>query len=387
MISRRALLVTGGASAVILGGGFAALSAASSIAKAQEPWKAAAHGFGDMRLNALAYAILAPNPHNRQPWQIRLDGDDALTLFCDPDRCLPETDPPNRQIIIGLGAFLELLRQAAAEQGWRADIAPFPEGEPQPVLDRRPIASVRFVKDDTIQPDPLFGMALNRRTSRVKFHAGRPVAPHAMETIIEAARAHPSTAPCTCGFSSAPEKVAVLKDIAHRSWAIEMTTPATRHESAMLTRVGARQVIAHPDGISLYGPVMEVLGMTGTMTEARMDTPGSKAVELTLDFYNGLIDSASTFAWLTTPGGSRAEELASGAAWVRLQFAATRAGVAMQPLSQALQEFPEMAGPYAEIHAELGAQAPAKVQGLFRMGYADSAGPSPRWPLESRLIA
>ena len=30
------------------------------------------------------------------------------------DRLLPETDPPGRQIIIGLGAFLELLRQAGA---------------------------------------------------------------------------------------------------------------------------------------------------------------------------------------------------------------------------------------------------------------------------------
>ena len=140
MISRRALLITGGASVLVLGGGAAGLMAMSNIDEVREPWRAAEAGFGDVRLNALAYAILAPNPHNRQPWQIELKGDDAMTLYCDLNRLLPETDPPNRQITIGLGAFLELLRQASAEQGYRAEIDPFPEGEPYPNLDARPIA-------------------------------------------------------------------------------------------------------------------------------------------------------------------------------------------------------------------------------------------------------
>ena len=98
MLSRRALLVTGGASIVVLGAGYAGLAASSSIAPAQAPWKQAAKGFGDVRLNAAAYAILAPNPHNRQPWQIRLKGDDRLALFCDLSRRLPNnplvTDQP-----------------------------------------------------------------------------------------------------------------------------------------------------------------------------------------------------------------------------------------------------------------------------------------------------
>ena len=46
-------------------------------------------------------------------------------LFCDLDRRLPVTDPQDRQITIGLGAFLELMRMAAAQDGLRADIALF----------------------------------------------------------------------------------------------------------------------------------------------------------------------------------------------------------------------------------------------------------------------
>ena len=47
----------------------------------------------DVRLDAFRHAILAPNPHNRQPWLIRLTGQDQAEIFCDLDRRLPQTDP------------------------------------------------------------------------------------------------------------------------------------------------------------------------------------------------------------------------------------------------------------------------------------------------------
>ena len=78
-MTRRVLLRTGAASIVVLGAG-AWWASRQTATRAREPWRAAATGFGDARLDALAYAILAPNPHNMQPWQVRLDGEDALTL-------------------------------------------------------------------------------------------------------------------------------------------------------------------------------------------------------------------------------------------------------------------------------------------------------------------
>lgn len=95
----------------LLGGGLviAATPACSLIdpepTAALSPWRSAGQGYEDLRLRALSWAILAPNPHNRQPWQIRLDGADGFTLFCDRTRLLPETDPFCRQIVIGLGCF------------------------------------------------------------------------------------------------------------------------------------------------------------------------------------------------------------------------------------------------------------------------------------------
>ena len=57
---------------------------------------------------ALSFAILAPNPHNRQPWVVDLKSDTEAVLTCDLQRLLPATDPISRQIVIGLGCFLEL---------------------------------------------------------------------------------------------------------------------------------------------------------------------------------------------------------------------------------------------------------------------------------------
>ncbi|PMZ06282.1 twin-arginine translocation pathway signal protein, partial [Pseudomonas sp. FW306-02-H06C] len=82
-----------------------------------------------------------------------------IHLRLDPERLLPDTDPFGRQILIGSGAFLELLRMAAAEQGLAADISLFPEGQPQPKLDRRPFATIALAP---VAPprDPLFAHAL-----------------------------------------------------------------------------------------------------------------------------------------------------------------------------------------------------------------------------------
>ena len=71
---------------------------------------------------------------------------------------------------------------------------------------------------------------------------------------------------------------------------------------------------------------------------------------------------------------------------MRIHLAATRSGFALQPLSQVLQEFPEMDGLYSSVHETTNVKVPARIQGLFRLGFASSPKPSPRWPLQTRLV-
>ena len=386
MTTRRFVLWTGVAGVALAG---ASLSPVlhSDLSKARAPWKAAGTGFDDPRLDALSYAVLAPNPHNRQPWLVRLDGEDALTLYCDPARLLRATDPYDRQIVIGLGAFLELLRQAAAEMGFAVEIEAFPEGEPTPLLDGRPVAGVRFVEAAQTPKDPLFRHISDRRTARGPFDVSKKIAPEEM-TALDGV-----LGPDDGEFEWVSDAANVdgLKTICREAWRIELETPRTRKESIVLTRIGDDEINAAPDGISLSGPFIEGLAAAGLLTREKMDAPGARAYQATLDYYNRAIDTAMGFGWLSTAHNSRTDQLRAGAGWVRLQLGATARGLSMQPFSQALQEYPEMAEIFEEIHDFTGIRAPetpsaGRVQGLFRFGYSKPAPPSPRWPLETRLI-
>lgn len=105
MLNRRGLLKIGAASIAIMGAGSTVWWNTRTPTQAYAPWSSAGKSFGDPRIDALAYAILVPNPHNRQPWKVALEDDLALSLYCDLERRLPVTDPFDRQITIGLGCF------------------------------------------------------------------------------------------------------------------------------------------------------------------------------------------------------------------------------------------------------------------------------------------
>lgn len=385
VLSRRKILVTGGASLVLLGGGVGAYVGTRSIAKAQAPWKQAATGFGDPRLDALAYAILAPNPHNRQPWQVRLEGDDSFTVFCDLDKCLPHTDPPNRQITIGFGTFLELFRQAAAEKGYRAEIEPFPDGEPEPLLDSRPIASVKLIKDPSVTRDTLFGTILSRRSTKEAF-SSRSVDDTIFAKLQTMAFASQSEEAPSFATTSDAEKVAKLRTLNWQAWSVEYDVARTQKESVDLMRIGAAEVNASPDGIDMSGPMMEALRLGGIVSREELAIKGSTAYDSGISMYKEILDNTQSFGWLISPDNSRTTQLQSGAAWVRINQAATALGLAMHPVSQILQEFPEMADLYGQYHDYLGVATPARVQGFFRFGYAAVPEPSPRWPMESIIL-
>ena len=90
------------------------------------------------------------------------------------------------------------------------------------------------------------------------------------------------------------------------------------------------------------------------------------------------------YVWQVTEGNTRVDHIAAGRDWVRINLAATALGVGTQPLSQALQEYPEMDAPYRDVHARL-APGGGTVQMWARLGYGPDVGPAPRWPLEEKI--
>ncbi|MDJ0908121.1 MAG: hypothetical protein QNI99_02940 [Woeseiaceae bacterium] len=378
---RRLILKTAGSALLITAAGGVWWGATRTSTSAREPWARVTEGFGDVRLNVLAYAILAPNPHNMQPWQVRLDEALAFSVFCNPDRLLPETDPPSRQITIGFGCFLELARQAAAESGYRAEIEYYPEGEHGEAIDDRPIAKVVLVEDPDVVRDPLFATALTRRTNRFGYDTDRQVDAAALESIIFA------TVPgVMAGATGDPSKVEELRQLTVDAWQTEWSNAPTRRESIHVTRFGKQEVTDAPWGITLDGAFNSALVATGMLSREGMDDPETAAYRESAAFYEAGCRSAMAFAWSTTATNTRRDQLEAGRAWIRMQQTATESGLAFQPLSQALQEFPAMATHYERAHEMLAPADGHTVQMLARLGYARDVGPSPREPLESKLI-
>lgn len=366
-----------------------ALSAAAGVAGCAHSaeadpaaaWRAPGAGERDPRRWALAHAILAPNPHNRQPWLVQLAGTDEIVFHVDTDRLLPATDPPNRQITIGCGAFLELFDLAAREIGARADIVLWPEGEPQPHLDSRPVARIRLTADPSVAKDPLFAQITRRRTNRTAYDLSAPPSPGDLARVASAAR------PLQGGVVAGDAQREGLISLGDEGFATEMRTPAALAESARLSRIGRRAIAANRDGISLEGPMIEAMATTGMLTQAALADPDSFATRSAIDMYAKLIRATPAFVWLKGDDNTRATQIAAGRAYARMTLTATALGLSMQPWSMTLQEYPEMADLYRRTQAALGATPEAPLQMLARIGRGKPVNPAPRRGLAAHLQA
>jgi nitroreductase len=380
-LSKRGVLYgLGGAAAVLVGSGgmFAATRAPKAAQQAWTDIDTAAPA--DVRLDAFRHAILAPNPHNRQPWIIELAGEDRALIRCDLNRRLPMTDPFDRQIMIGFGCFLEIARIAAAERGIRMEIEPFPEGGPGDRLDARPVAALRFVPEADIRKDPLFPFISSRRSNKRPFDVARPVTARTLAELaqhkVEKVEVH---------ASNDDAMVQSLRALSWEGWLIELKTARTWQETVDLMRIGKAEIEANPDGVSLGGAFLEALAFIGQISREQMAQPGSTAYTTAISRYQPIMASGMAYGWVITQDNTRAEQLAAGYAWVRMNLQATRLGLGFHPISQALQEFDEMKGEFARVHGILGAKPGQRVQMLVRLGYGDRPAPTPRWPLQAKL--
>ena len=169
-----------------------------------------------------------------------------------PTGCLPHTDPFGRQIVIGLGCFLETMRIAAAEAGHAVALELFPEGEDAAALDGRPRGA------GAVQPgrggnrrarkcSPRFARAVR---SRSPYDTSRPVPQTDLSALVGAGAAGHDGSPTTGRETG---RVEALRDLTARAFRIEFATPRTYKESVDLFRIGHREVDADPDGIDLIG--------------------------------------------------------------------------------------------------------------------------------------
>ncbi|MGJ7525879.1 Acg family FMN-binding oxidoreductase [Variovorax sp. GB1P17] len=366
----------------LLGGGIALSTGAAAMATwwlndevpaaAFEIW----NGPGDerdVRKRAVAYAVTAPTAYNCQPWMVDLREPDAIVLYCDRARVQPETDPFGRQVLIGHGAFIELLVMALGQQGVTASVQLWPQGELVGEPRRWPhIPVARLKLSGGGKPDPLFAQVLRRRTPKQRFDTGRPVSADMLQGLMAVT---PASGRVQCAGTVDITRVLPLRRLCAAAARVELATPQTALENLRMLRVGPQEILAHRDGFSMNDPALRVAVALGQFDRKVPAAEDSLSFRQTLQMFEDQAHTAMGFIWLSTRGNSRTEQIAAGRAYVRQQLRATDLGLGMHPMSQPLEEFAEMASHHAAAHDMLLGTAPPRdarsptVQMMCRLGY------------------
>ncbi len=123
-------------------------------------------------------AILAPNPHNTQPWLFGL-APGRIDLFADPSRNIGAIDPFKREKYVGLGAALENLVLAAQASGYANRVTLMPAG-----LHSTHAARVELARSAPHASD-LSRQIARRHTNRYPYVQGKDIPAAALAAMAE----------------------------------------------------------------------------------------------------------------------------------------------------------------------------------------------------------
>jgi hypothetical protein len=375
-ISRRDWFkVLGGGSAIVLLSDQVGCSYfASESGDAYAPWNFPG---GETRPEMVAgrAAILAANPHNSQPWAMRISVD-QIELHADLTRGLGSIDSLLREMYIGLGCALENLTIAARASGRAVDVHLLPDMS-NPSL----VARVSLTPS-TPTSEPLFSSIARRHTNRGRYADAPPSA-----ALLPALQSHVTESNVALHFlTSATERSRFVEGTIAATSAF-IADPQMSHDSNEWWRQTADDILQRRDGLTLdasgNGASTRFFGKSG-------GTPSEETANAYwLDSTRNDQSTASAFCILSSPiSNLREDQLRIGRVYQRMHLWAIGQGLAMQPLNQLpeMQDRQETLGQsptFAAMLDDLMGSTDRRAQMLFRIGYPwDQALESPRRPLE-----
>ena len=229
--------------------------------------------------------------------------------------------------------------------------------------------------------DPLLDQCLNRHTNRNPYDTSRGISDVTLQGL--------GTVFCGdvgFGATNGGKLLDELRILSRDAMFTEFRTPDAYQESIDLMRIGRAEIENNPDGISLGGAFLESLQLVGILTRENLANPESKAFQTGLAMVEENAMSSMGFIWITTIGNDRNVQIDTGRAYMRIALQAAADKLAIQPMSQALQEYSSVQPYFKSIHNSLTNQAGERVQMLARIGYAKNADLAPRWPLATRIL-
>ena len=333
----------------------------------------------DIRLKILSYAMLCPNPHNKQPWLIKFTGPTSFKLFVDPERLLPETDPYFRQIHIGQGAFLEILEIAASSFGYGVEIKYFPDGSYSNIeFSEKAIASINLVKSLEITIDPLFSEILKRHSNKREYDN----VPLTDTEINQLVSFQTENSHYQIHFEQSSTSKIALEQFLTEAMNIETGNRSRDLETIKMFRFNDDEIKKYRDGFGLSQS-----GVTGIrkyfaekffLSRPDAEKDPTSFGEQTVDMVKNQTSSTACFSWLTTNSNERIDQVLIGRDYCRLNLKTSSMGLVQHPMSQILQEYQDMIPLQSKFKTRFNIKQGETVQMLFRLGRAEPTLHSPR---------
>ena len=301
----------------------------------------------------LYYASLAPSGHNAQPWRVRVIKQFHWSVESDLGRALPATDPANREMTLGLGAFLENLSAAAGSLGYEAEI-----GEAQGTPGNGVSVDVRVVEASP-SGVPLETISLRRVVKTGQL--GRPFSRDTVTGLADKLEGY---------YYYFPRETAqggFIAEVALEAFRRQMNDAATRSELSEWIRFDDDEARAQRDGLTPES--MEVGGFAGWYFRhfiGREDVAGGDSfAQRGIDLAAGQISQGAGWIILAGAGDTAQTLIEAGRRFERLFLGARQRGVAVHPMSQAL----EISTWRDMLAVELGLDG--TPQFVLRTGYID----------------
>ena len=311
----------------------------------------------------VGYAVLAPSPHNTQPWLFCINGTE-VELFADRRRALRVADPAGRELVMSCGAALFNLRIAAEYFGhlYKLDCLPDPVN---------PDLLARFhlsLHGETSAEDVLLFYAITQRRTNRQPYEDKPVAEEVLRELEEDAHRFGAWFKVV---RDQPARQAVADLVAEgdrRQWADK----PFRAELAHWIR-SPRE--AHADGLpaSIYG-IKDWLSFAGSTLIRTFDRGGGLAAT-----DRDIALRAPALGVLGTDSDDPQAWLDAGQALQRVLLGARTDGVWASFLNQPI-EIPDLRHELANI---IGGAYP---QCLLRLGYGPEIPPTPRRSVHQVLV-
>jgi hypothetical protein len=361
---------------------FASLLLLSGVFEQQkylEPWsKEYFSQFDDPRIQLAAHGLLAGNGHNMQPWIIKLDKENPMVfyLYSDSKRMTGEVDPFSRQMMVTQGAFLEYVKIAGDYLGYPAEVELFPQGvfdETDLIksMQSTPVAKITLSKTSPLET-PLYDYLFMPDTNRSPYKNQQLTMDQVNE--LEAVNTNTDT---VVKIYQDPTNIEKLKTYIMNSVIIEANTDRVMKETEIIFRSNEFKKNQYRYGFSVEGQgTTGLMGhiIQGLVTLFPSMNSGEAATNNFIKSSQISIDNTSAYAMIFTKDNSIISQVESGMLYSNLVLTAHKLGIVMQPMSQPLEEYPEMNIPYTSIHTDYAYNG-SSIQMLLRLGLPEKEAP------------